>query len=101
MSVHYLRFTSLTEAVATIQLNEPELLWDDNGTPRIKGNHDFAVALIGELTHQTGITLEDGSLESVPVAGYHINVNAVGRSFPDYLLPFEVFPVTPSVSFGE
>jgi len=99
--IHYLKFPSINEAIGVIQANEPSLLWIDNGVPHIRGSHDFAVDLVGDVYHKTGVILEDDSEEQVLVAGYHVNINAVGRVLPAYLIPFEVFPVTPSVSFGE
>ena len=103
--IHYLKFDSLQHAITAILSNEPELLWDDNGTYRIKGSHDFSISLIGTLFRTTGnmITLENGETvpETAHVQGYHVNVNAVNRPLPDYLKAFEVFPVTPSVNFGD
>lgn len=95
----YLKFESINQAIETLIEHEPELLWMDGDTPRIKGSPDFAVALLGTLSHRTGIILEDGTEEIEPVAGYHVNLNLANRDMPDYLLPFQVFPVTPSVSF--
>lgn len=99
--IHYLKFASVNEAIAVMQANESEILWFDNGIPHIRGSHDFSISLIGQLTQKTGVMLEDGIPEAIPVQGYHVNINAVNRPLPEYLVPFEVFPITPSVSFGE
>lgn len=103
--IHYLKFDSLQHAITVLLSNEPELLWNDNGIHRIKGSHDFSISLIGDVYHATGILLTDVEGNEYPevvlVPGYHVNVNAVNRTLPDYLKEFEVFPVTPSVNFGE
>ena len=102
MSAHYLKFASYVEAVTVIETNQSELLWNDNGTKRIKGKHDFSVVVV-DCYHKTGVILQtpDGFEypEQVLVAGFHVNINS-NIGLPAYLSSFEVFPVTPSVTWS-
>jgi len=100
MKTHYLKFANKAEAIAVIAANEPELFWNDNGEYKIRGSHDYAMSVVGNVYHATGILLADGSPEMVLVPGYHINVVLNGREFPAYLAAFEVFPLTPQQTFG-
>ena len=102
MSEHQLKFASYNEAIALIKANQPELLWDDDGTKKVRGSHDFSVVSV-ECFHATGVTLqaEDGTEypEQVLVPGFHVNlISNIG--LPAYLETFELLPVTPSVTWG-
>jgi len=100
MNVHYLKFTDKEAAIAVISANEPQLFWDDNGEYKIRGSHDYAMCVVGDVYHATGNVLGDGTPEQVLVDGYHVNLVLNGREFPAYLESFEVFPITPSCTFG-
>lgn len=102
--IYYLKFTSKEEAVSVLYAAEPNLFWNDNGSLKLKGSHNFAMFLVGNVYHNTGVMLLDNEgyeyPEQILVDGYHINANVVGRDLPECLLPFVVYPVTPSVTWG-
>lgn len=100
MNIHYLKFANKAEAVAVIAANEPELFWLDNDIPHIRGSHDFAIDLVGDVYHATGLMLQDSEGNDYPemilVDGYHVNLNLVKSELPEYLKTFTVFPITPA-----
>ena len=102
MNAYYLNFASYEEAIAVIESNQPEFLWDDNSIKKLRGSHDFAVAVV-TCYHATGVTLQTGEgieyPEQVLVAGFHVNINS-NVGLPAYLQPFEVFPATPSCTWS-
>lgn len=103
MSEHYLKFASYAEAIAVIEANQPELLWNDNGIKKLRGSHNFA-AVVVDCYHATGVMLQNEEEveypEQVLVPGYHINLKS-NVGLPSYLTEFEVFPVTPSCTWGK
>ena len=100
MSSHYLKFDSKQQAIEVIATNKSELFWFDNEVPHIRGSHEHSVCLVGTVYHATGDILEDGSPELILVPGYHVNLYLKNEPIPEYLIPYEVFPLTPSCIWG-
>jgi hypothetical protein len=55
---------------------------------------DYAIDVIGVLSEATGVTLTDGNgmdyPETLPVAGWHLNIRLVGDAHRDYVEALEM-----------